>query len=365
MLLVLVLISFFAVGAIASGICNLLLLHFSHSLGIRNKNDVTIRWSNESKPSLGGISFFLAFIFGSIAFGIVFENENIFRNREFVGLLSAGTLAFVMGLSDDAYNTRPLFKLFIQITCGLILVYTGTIINISGTELAEAPISAWTAGHFINAVVTVLWVVGVMNSLNMLDNMDGITGTTVLFILLSVIAAEILLFDWSLNIWMITLLVQAGALVGFLRYNMNPSKIFMGDAGSQFIGLFAAFFAIRNLFSVSEYTHITPWAGLMITLLAFTPAAADTITVVINRLKKGQSPMVGGKDHTTHYLVYSGLSDRQVWQVFLILSAGSSVATVLAVLMARAGNPWLIAVLCSWFAIVFAYLYRNTILYKR
>lgn len=363
--LIFILISFILSGFLASIICNSLLLRFSQSLGIRNKNDVTVRWSNESKPSLGGVSFFVAFVFGTMAYAVVFLDENVFHNRQFVGLMAAGIMSFVMGLSDDAYNTRPWIKLAVQISCGLILVFTKTVINIGGIDYNAVEVDYFSLAHLINATITVVWVVGVMNSLNMLDNMDGITGTTVLFILISCLASEVILFDWNMNIWTLTLLVQIGALIGFLKFNINPSKLFMGDAGSQFIGLFTAFFAIHHLWNVGEQTQLTPWTGMFVTLIAFTPAAADTLTVVINRLRKGQSPMVGGKDHTTHHLVYSGLNDRQVWYVFLTIASLSSFIAILSISFANWGNPWMAAFLSLFFVVVFFLLYRNTILYKK
>jgi len=85
-------------GIIISMICNILLLRFARSLGIRNKNDVVIRWSNESKPSLGGVSFFVVFVFAAITYSVIEPTgQNIFQNREFLGLFVAGTLAFFHG----------------------------------------------------------------------------------------------------------------------------------------------------------------------------------------------------------------------------------------------------------------------------
>jgi UDP-GlcNAc:undecaprenyl-phosphate GlcNAc-1-phosphate transferase len=168
-----------------------------------------------------------------------------------------------------------------------------------------------------------------------------------------------------MNIWTLTLMVQIGAILGFLWFNIHPSKLFMGDAGSQFIGLFAAFFAIRHLWNVGETTQLPSWTGFFITLIAFTPAAADTLTVVINRLRKGQSPMVGGKDHTTHHLVYAGLKDRQVWYVFLAIATLSALIAVLAVAFAKTGDPWMSVFLSLFFFVVFFWLYRNTIVHKR
>lgn len=343
---------FLIMGIIMSYVSNGLLLRFSQSLGIRNNNDVIIRWANESKPSLGGISFFVAFFFGTVAYSVIFNSENIFQNRQFVGLLTAGTIAFIMGLADDAYNTRPFIKLFVQILCGVIFVYTNNVIEL--TEIS-----------WVNALITVTWVVGMMNSLNMLDNMDGITGTTALFLLISCLASNVILFDWNMNIWTLTMLIQIGATMGFLSYNIHPSKLFMGDAGSQFVGLFVSFFSIHELWNIGNNTHLNPLTGGAITLIAFTPAISDTLTVVINRLRKGKSPMVGGKDHTTHHLVYSGLNDRQVWIVFLGIGLVSTLITILAVVFAKMGNPWMSFFLTSYFFAVFFVLYRNTLIHKK
>ena len=339
--------AFFISGMLLSFVCNKLLLRFSQSLGIRNKNDIVIRWSNESKPSLGGVSFFVVFIFSAIAYTVVGEEENVFRNLSYSGFFVAASLAFLMGLADDAYNTKPFLKLFIQISCGLLLGVSGTVIDL-------------THVFSIDLFVTVIWVVAVMNSLNMLDNMDGITGTAVLFVIIACLFGGWIVYGPDKGIWTIPMVSMLGALLGFLRCNIHPSRIFMGDAGSQFIGLFVAFFAIKFLWNIGPITQNHSWTGIIVALVAFTPAAADTLTVVINRLRRGQSPMVGGKDHTTHHLVYAGYSDRQVWYIFVIISALSALLALGMIYLIKIGIivPMLVFVL--YFALVFFYLYRNT-----
>ena len=344
------LISFCIGGIMISALCNELLLRFSKSLGIRNKNDVFVRWSNESKPSLGGVSFFVVFVFTAIGYSIVFE-DNIFHNIKYIGLFLAGSIAFLMGLADDAYNTRPLAKLIVQITCGVILVLTGVSVEIFHN-------------YYIDGLLTIIWVVGIMNSLNMLDNMDGITGTTVFFILLTCLVSNWILLDFNSNIWTVCLVAIIGAIIGFLFYNIHPSKLFMGDAGSQFIGLFVAFYSIESLLNIGHnfnHTNCASWIGLVITLIAFTPAAVDTLTVVINRLKKGQSPMVGGKDHTTHHLVYAGFKDIGVWYVFVSLGAISTLLSISLINLVKLGIVLPILLSLIYFVIVFWLLYRNTI----
>lgn len=344
-------LGFAAGGMLTALICNILLLHFARSLGIRNKNDIVIRWSNESKPSLGGVSFFVVFIFAAISFSILFDDINIFQNRQFVGLFAGGALAFAMGLADDAYNTKPLLKLFVQIACGVLLVFTNTTI-----DLFHIPI--------VDALFTIIWVVVIMNSLNMLDNMDGITGTTVLFILLACLISGWMVFGFNTNIWTLLNIAVIGGVVGFLTMNIHPSKLFMGDAGSQFIGFFVAFYGVKFLWGVSSDTESHSWLGFCIALVAFTPAAVDTLTVVINRLQKGQSPLVGGKDHTTHHLVYSGLNDFKVWLVFLLIGFLSFVLTIAMVNLVMVKTYIPVIFFPAYTIFVFILLYRNTIRYK-
>ena len=269
-------------GVAVSLICNKLLLRFSQSLGIRNKNDVTVRWSNQSKPSLGGIGLFLGFLFATFLYLMLEPDVNIFGNIEFIGLFFSASLAFSMGLADDAYDTKPLFKLFIQISCGLFLVFSGTTIDLFHNELADS-------------ITTILWVIILMNSLNMLDNMDGITATTVLFALLACLVSAMLVGNPGQMYWLYILVAVIGAILGFLRYNINPSKMFMGDTGSMFLGLFIGFYSIKGLINTSVNEHIPQWVSILITLTAMAPASIDTITVIINRLRAGKSPMVGGK----------------------------------------------------------------------
>lgn len=349
------LIAFILGGFILSLICNSLLLKFSETLGIRNKNDVVIRWSNQSKPSLGGVSFFVVFVFATIACVMLEDASNIFHNAvigyEFTGLFAAASLAFLMGLADDAYNTRPYAKLFIQVFCGLTFILTGTLLQV-------------THNYYMDALLTIVWVVVVMNSLNMLDNMDGITGTTVVYILITFLFSHWFLNGLQTDVWSFSILAVLGSLLGFLKFNLFPSRIFMGDAGSQFIGLFLAFFGIKLLLNMSAELKTHSWASVILTLTAFTPAAADTLTVVINRLKKGKSPMVGGKDHTTHHLAYSGKTDKQVWQVFFVMGFVSAVLSCFLVMLIKEKQLFFVPFFVLYFTLVFVYLYRFTLRFK-
>lgn len=338
-------------SVVLSTLANWLVLNFAKTLGIRNMNDVSIRWSNESKPSLGGISMYFVFLFTGLIVALAFIAIVEDHQKEYLGLFVATSLAFAMGLADDAYNTKPYFKLFIQVLCGVILAMTGNSIAISEF--------GW-----LNIAFTIFWVVTLMNSLNMLDNMDGITATISCCVLAACLLVFIIMNGWQVNIWTILMFSSIGSLIGFLFYNLHPSKMFMGDGGSQFLGITIAFFTGKFLFSEVLLEGVMNWKGLLLASVALTPAAVDSITVVINRLKKGKSPMVGGKDHTTHHLVYSGMNDKQVWYVFLSIGL-LSIGFVLASYWFFEQFNFVGYLLgTAWFIGIFYFLYRNTIRFK-
>ena len=343
---------FITLACLITLIINGLLLKFSQTLGIRNYNDVVIRWSNTSKPSLGGISMYVSFLICVFLYLLLNVQQNIFNDRHLIGLFIASGLAFLMGLADDAYNTKPLLKFSIQIICGLIITMTGTVMNLS-------------TYFWLNALLTVFWVVILMNSLNMLDNMDGITTSVLIFILLSCLCCNLFFKVESLSYWNYILLGIIGSLIGFLFYNAPPAKIFMGDSGSQFLGLIAAFFSIKFLWNFDMAHHVPLWNKFYIILICFTAPAIDSLSVVINRLKKGKSPMIGGKDHTTHHLVYAGFTEKQVWYVFLSISFLASVLGIFMMYLVRNEMRYQSLLIVPFFFITFYFLYRNTEKYQQ
>jgi UDP-GlcNAc:undecaprenyl-phosphate GlcNAc-1-phosphate transferase len=302
-----VLCSFFLLSVLFSFQINRLLLRFVRTLGIRNTNDTVIRWGSQSKPSVGGLSFYILFLLSIITFAVTFDSSQVFLNKEFIGLLLATMLGFLLGLADDAYDTRPVLKLLTQITCGVILMVTGTQITISYLEP-------------VNYLITIFWVVGIMNSLNMLDNMDAISTTVSISIILSVQMTLCFHDDFN-SVYFMILTGVLGALTGFLYFNWHPSKIYMGDTGSQFLGVFLAAIGIKYLWnSPVQGGDMISARNFFLPLMVFLLPIIDTTTVTINRLLAGRSPFIGGKDHTTHSLGYLGLSDRQVAIVFAVIS---------------------------------------------
>jgi len=301
--------SIFVAGiVIFSFLINTIMLKFETTLGIRNNDQPVVRWSNVAKPALGGITIYISFLLSSTCFSIFFDDVHVFNDMTTLGLLTASSIAFLMGLADDAYNTRPYLKFTVQILCGVIVCATG-----SSIQLFEADL--------LNYTLTVLWVIGIMNSINMLDNMDGITTTISIFILLACLSNMVIhdnyhFFDF------IAILGVLASLLAFLFHNWYPSKMFMGDTGSQFLGVFLAIMSIRYLWNSTNYSGEVIHSQQISTLLiAFALPIIDTTSVVINRLARKQSPFVGGKDHTTHHLSYLGFSDGRVGFIYLTISA--------------------------------------------
>ena len=257
-------------------------------------------------------------------FGILFDHNELFKNGEIVGVIGALCLAFVMGLADDAYDTKPWLKFFIQITCGLILIFgslkTGN----------ENHIILMFENDFLNYIITVLWVVGIMNSINMLDNMDGITTVTSIFIFLTALIFLAFKNEYEYYDFMIILGITAG-LLSFLFYNWTPAKIYMGDSGSQFIGLMLAIVGIKYFWNSAAFVtqEFISSQQIIIVLLIYILPISDTTSVFINRIARKQSPFIGGKDHTTHHLSFLGFNDTQVifyllWNcIFILINCNS------------------------------------------
>ncbi len=341
-------IGYFLVLFIFSLMVNALFLRFFKTLGIRNHSDGTvIRWGAMSKPAVGGITFYIMFLLSVASYSILFEPSQQIYQMGFVGLLLACAAGFIIGLADDAYDTRPLLKFGIQILSGLILIASGIYIKIFPYQS-------------LNYVFTLFWVVGIMNSVNMLDNMDGITSIVTIGIIANTIYRIIGHFDFN-NLHLLVLIGVLSSVLAFLRFNWYPSKMYMGDTGSQFLGVFLAAMGIIYFWN-DPYASLTPATGKLfcITLMTFILPILDTTVVVVNRLSNGQSPFVGGKDHTTHSLAYLGLSDSQVALVFLALALCSLSLNIMISEFLTEWTYLYTALFVGYFAMLLSFFFYTT-----
>lgn len=334
--------SFFALAIIFSSLTNGLLLKFSRTLGDRNEQHRhVIRWTSQVKPSVGGFSFYILFLISLSLYGLFNFSGNQYLNEHLLGLVFSVTLGFLIGLADDAYNTYPWLKFSGQLLCGLFLVITNTMIEATGI-------------YFLDALITLMWVVGIMNSINMLDNMDGICATISLGILLACLLA-LMIGSNLYSFYTVLLLGVSGALVGFLVFNWHPASIYMGDTGSQFLGAFISAVSIQLLWTYHDPNGPAfQFRQCLIPLIAFTVPLIDTTTVFIRRIARGQSPFVGGRDHISHHFAYAGLSDRQVIYLLGGTSFLSALFTAILVQWNQVSSSFLTVFFYAYFITLFA-----------
>lgn len=275
----------------------------------------------EPVPLMGGFAVYLAFVITVILHvklsGLLLAHPSFFYFippeilRYLPGveevwdklkvILYGGTVMLLLGVLDDIRDVGAKAKLGVQVLAALMLVLFGIRITL------------FVDSYFFGAVVTVLWVVGITNAFNLLDNMDGLSGGV------AVIAA---LF-FFLTAWMhgymfigAVMLVFAGSVLGFLRYNFNPAKIFMGDTGSLFIGYVLAALTILNRYYAGESPTLFP---VIMPVLILAVPVFDTLSVICIRLKNGESIFKPDRRHFSHRLLNLGFTQRQaVLLVYLV-----------------------------------------------
>lgn len=302
----------FSVTLVFSILVNALFIRFAQNLGIRKNQGVQIRWSSTAKPAFGGISFYLTFLTTFIILELVLKQEITegLSDRKLLGVLFTTTIAFLMGLADDAFDTKPLLKFLVQFLCAIVLIIVGIRIHTFESE-------------FLNYVLTILWVVGIMNSINMLDNMDAIA-TVVSIVILTFILFLNLQTHNALNPQSVLVLGLIGTLCGFLVFNWHPSQMFMGDTGSQFLGIFLATVGIEFCWNNPSLKINNEFSGaiqiVIIVALVYMITLTDTAVVFIKRIMEGRSPFVGGKDHTTHHLFFRGITEKRIAILFIGLN---------------------------------------------
>ncbi len=311
---------------------------------LKKTNVDAVRFGSQTKPIYGGVMMYVVFVL-SVIFSLTMNNDSTTIGYLFAFLLTA-SIGFFVGLTDDLLSPSPLFKLFGQGLVALSLVLMGITIKATGV-------------YSLDIALTFFIVIGVMNSINLLDNMDGISGSTSILILSAVLG--LLVFSDTINFPMVILLAgTVGALLGFLKYNWNPAKMYMGDNGSQFLGAILSVAGIIFFWNSGAKAEVNFQQSFWATLLAFIVPVIDTTTVFINRIAKGKSPFVGGKDHTTHHLFYLGFSVKQVGLVLGILSA---ISLGLAVYIVKYIDNWTMGhniFFASYAVLVFVLVYSTT-----
>lgn len=276
------------------------------------------RMHKKPTPRIGG----LAIIFGFIVATLCFAEPS----RQLLGTLLGAAIVAVMGFVDDCKNLDAKLKFVIQIIAALVVIYVGDIkINVFTNPNVLSDNPYWILPQWLSVAITVVWIVFITNAVNFIDGLDGLAAGVSAIMSVSLVFISIRVGEYPIAILGIALM---GSCFGFLPFNFNPAKIFMGDTGSTFLGFMLATLSIQGVFK--SYAVISFAVPLLILGLPL----FDASFAMIRRILRGESPMKADRGHLHHRLVDMGFSQKQT--VF-ILYAISGVLGITAVLLAESG----------------------------
>ena len=254
-------------------------------------------------PRMGGLAIFLGFIISVLLLMPLDQPKQ--------GMLLGAVIIVVLGIFDDIYALSAKLKFAVQIGAALIAVLMGNQIDYLSNPNIFSSDPYWHLG-VLSIPISVLWIVAITNAVNLIDGLDGlacgvstISSMTMLVIALTVAEAQVAILMAAL----------AGACIGFLPYNLNPAKIFMGDTGSTFLGFVLATVSIQGLFkSYAIISFAVPFLVLGLPIF-------DTCFAILRRLARGQSPMAPDRGHIHHRLIDMGFTQKQAVAVLYLISA--------------------------------------------
>ena len=256
------------------------------------------RWHNQTTALMGGIAIFCAFFIPTMMVGNLESlwhqmnhlNAGI-RLPDLASVIAVGALfLFLLGLYDDFKDIKPYSKLIGQILGASVVVFLGFRLH-------------WFHSLTIDTMATLFWIVGITNAFNLIDNMDGLCAGV------GLVAAGCLavLYATSAPQAAQLSLILAGAVAGFLIYNFNPAKIFMGDCGSLLIGFTLSVLTIIH----AEAKPVSALSTISVPILILLVPILDTTLVTVIRILSGRKASTGGRDHTSHRLVLLGFSEKR------------------------------------------------------
>ena len=274
-------------------------------------------------PRLGGLAIFVSF---AVVLLLTQEITPIIK-----GLLLGGTLIVLLGIADDVRGISPRLKLFGQIAAALVVVYFGLEVRILTNPFGANDMIAL---GILGIPITVLWLISVTNAVNLIDGLDGLAGGITIIALLTIAA----------SVWIevsktgsaaqgqaeavALALILAAAVLGFLPFNFNPARIFLGDTGSMFLGFNLAVLSVMGLAKGPTFISvIIPVVILGIPLL-------DTTFAVVRRFLGNRPIMQPDKEHLHHRLMEMGLNHRQtvlcIYAISLVLGLSAIIMTIIS-----------------------------------
>jgi UDP-GlcNAc:undecaprenyl-phosphate/decaprenyl-phosphate GlcNAc-1-phosphate transferase len=282
-------------------------------------------------PRLGGIAIFVSFTITSLLFG--FADRSLPINY----LLTACIILFAMGLKDDLTGVNPVTKFIMQFVVAAILVVLGDIRLTSMYGI----FGMYDLPYILSTGLSILIIMLIVNAFNLIDGIDGLASTTSIIANGTFAALFIYMKHYELAA---VALAMVGATTGFLRYNLSPAKIFMGDTGSLLVGLISAVMAIK-------FIELNKLSGGALPAVLSAPALAfailigpifDTLRVFIIRIANGNSPFKADRNHVHHRILMLGFSHIQTT---IILGSINVISIVIVLLFSYLGNSTLIVMI--------------------
>jgi UDP-GlcNAc:undecaprenyl-phosphate GlcNAc-1-phosphate transferase len=286
------------------------------------------RWHSAPTPTFGGVGIFAGF---GAAVGAALLFDGIASSGEVAAILGGCAILFAAGLVDDVRPLHPLAKLGLQVLAA-VLVLSSEI----SVEVVDDEALGWALG--------IVWLVGITNAFNLLDNMDGLAASMG-FVTSGFFALAAATVNPNRDIFVVSAAV-ALACAAFLPFNLRPRKpaaVFMGDSGSQVLGLALGSLGLAATYKVAGTTLAT----LVLPLLVLAVPMLDTGLVTVLRLLEGRPVSQGGRDHASHRLVYRGLSEKRAVLLLTAIATGLG-ATSLAYMVLDNGRITVVGVLLSF-----------------
>ena len=256
-------------------------------------------------PRLGGLAIFIGFMVSILLF------VDVRHSPQLQGILLGAVIIVVLGVVDDIMALPAMLKFVVQIAAALIPIFHGVVIQAISNPNLLSDSAYWVLGK-LSIPITVLWIVGITNSVNLIDGLDGLANGVSAISATTMLVIAILVSESQVAVVMAALV---GACVGFMPYNMNPAKMFMGDTGATFLGFILATMSIQGLFKFyAVISFAVPFLILGLPLF-------DTAFAFIRRIAHGQSPMHADRGHIHHRLIDMGLNQKQAVATLYVISA--------------------------------------------
>lgn len=269
------------------------------------------RMHKKPMPLMGGLAMFYGFIISIAVF--------VPMTRSLAGLFIGATIIVVLGIIDDKKNLHPVPKLIFQIIAAIVAVYFGHSIKFFSNPFGDSTIPFVLSSPWAE-IISVCWIVGLTNAVNFIDGLDGLAAGVSSIASLSILFISIIMGNAAVTPIAAALV---GCCVGFLPFNSNPAKIFMGDTGSTFLGYTLALVSMQGLFK--GYAVIS----FVLPILVLGLPLFDTLFAIVRRIANGQSPMKADHSHLHHRLIALGFNQKQavaiMYSISSILGIGSIV----------------------------------------